>query len=207
MPRSVDYYFTVLSPWSYIGHALFMDIARRHGVGVNYKPVYLGTVFDKTGGLPLQKRHPARQRYRMMELQRWRDRRGMKFVLEPKHWPFDVRFADRLVIAVAGAGHDPDAFLRRAFAAIWEKELDLTDETVLADLVRAAGLDPEPLFAAARGDATEVVYGLNLENAIDAGIFGAPSYVVDGEIFWGQDRLELLDHMLASGRKAFRAVA
>jgi 2-hydroxychromene-2-carboxylate isomerase len=77
MPRTVDYYFTLLSPWAYIGHACFMDIVRRHGVTVNCKPVALAQVFADTGGLPLPKRHPARQRYRMFELQRWRE--GARF--------------------------------------------------------------------------------------------------------------------------------
>lgn len=207
MPRTVDYYFSVVSPWAYIGHGPFMDIAKRHGLAVNYKPVFLGEVFDKTGGLPLPKRHPTRQRYRMLELQRWRERRKMNFHLQPKHWPFDVKLADRLVIAIVNAGREPDAFLGCAFAAIWEAEQDLGDEAVLATLLRDASLDPTALFAAARGSATEVVYALNLENAIAAGVFGSPSYVVDGEVFWGQDRLDLLDAMLQSGRKPYRAVA
>ena len=79
MPRIIDYYFSLVSPWAYIGHAPFMEIARRHGVEVNYKPVFLGRVFAETGGLPLAQRHPARQRYRIVELQRWRERRGLSF--------------------------------------------------------------------------------------------------------------------------------
>ena len=77
MPRTLDYYFSLLSPWAYIGHASLMDIVGRHGLTVNYKPVALVQVFADTGGLPLPKRHPARQRYRMFELQRWREKRGL----------------------------------------------------------------------------------------------------------------------------------
>ena len=122
MPRKIDYYFTLLSPWAYIGHAAFMDVARRHQVAVNYKPVALANVFADTGGLPLAQRHPARQRYRMFELQRWRDKRSLSFHLHPKFWPFDVNLADRLVIATVAAGHDPDGFLRGGFAGVWESE-------------------------------------------------------------------------------------
>src|ERR671920_296818 len=95
MPRTIDYYFSLVSPWAYIGHAPFMEIAQRHGVEVNHKPVFLGRVFSETGGLPLSQRHPARQRYRIVELQRWREKRGLAFNLQPKHWPFHVTLRDR----------------------------------------------------------------------------------------------------------------
>jgi 2-hydroxychromene-2-carboxylate isomerase len=72
-----------------------MAIAGEHGLAVNHKPVFLGRVFAETGGLPLPQRHPARQRYRLVELQRWRDKRGLSFRLQPRHWPFDVNLADR----------------------------------------------------------------------------------------------------------------
>jgi len=203
MPRTIDYYFSLMSPWAYIGHAPFMEIARRHGVEVNYKPVFLGRVFAETGGLPLAKRHPARQRYRLVELQRWRERRGLSFNIKPKFWPFEVNLADRFVIAVTVAGKDADPFLRRAFKALWEEERDLADPLVLAELAEAAGLDSASLMDVATGSTTEAIYALNLENAVAGDVFGSPAYVLDGEVFWGQDRLDLLDDALASGRPAY----
>jgi 2-hydroxychromene-2-carboxylate isomerase len=204
MPRVIDYYFSLVSPWAYIGHSSFMDIARRHGVEVNYKPVFLGRVFSETGGLPLAQRHPVRQRYRMLELQRWREKRGLSFNLQPKYWPFDVNLADRFVISVAVTGKDPDAFLRRAFAAVWEEERDLGNPIVLTELAEQAGLDSTSLMNVAVGSTTEAIYALNLENAVEGGVFGSPAYVLDGEVFWGQDRLELLDDALTAGRKPYR---
>lgn len=204
MSRSVDYYFSLASPWAYIGHASFTDIAQRHGLGVNHKPIFLGRVFAETGGQPLPQRHPARQRYRMVELQRWREKRGLKFNLKPKFWPFDVTLADRFVIAITAARKDPDTFLRRAFASVWEEERNLADPLVIAELAEGAGLASTSLLDAARGDMTEAVYGLNLENAVANDVFGSPAYVLDGEVFWGQDRLELLDDALASGRPPYR---
>jgi 2-hydroxychromene-2-carboxylate isomerase len=204
MPRSVDYYFSMASPWAYIGHAPFMEIAARHGLELNHKPIFLGRVFAETGGQPLPQRHPARQRYRMVELQRWREKRGLSFNLKPKFWPFDVNLADRFVIAITAARKDPDPFLRRAFAGIWEEERNLADPLVIAELAEAAGLDSTSLLDAARGDMTEALYGLNLENAVAGDVFGSPAYVLDGEVFWGQDRLELLADALASGRPPFR---
>ncbi len=204
MPRSVDYYFSMASPWAYIGHAPFMEIAARHGLELNHKPIFLGRVFAETGGQPLPQRHPARQRYRMVDLQRWREKRGLSFNLKPKFWPFDVNLADRFVIAITAARKDPDPFLRRAFAGIWEEERNLADPLVIAELAEAAGLDSTSLLDAARGDMTEALYGLNLENAVAGDVFGSPAYVLDGEVFWGQDRLELLADALASGRPPFR---
>jgi len=204
MPRVIDYYFSLVSPWAYIGHAPFMDIAARHGIEINYKPVFLGRVFAETGGLPLAQRHPARQRYRLVELQRWRERRGLSFNLQPKHWPFDVNLADRMVIAIAASGKSPDAFMRRAYAGLWEEERNLGDPLVLAEMAEQAGHDSSTLMDIATGSTTEAIYALNLENAVAGDVFGSPAYVLDGEVFWGQDRLDLLDDALTSGRAAYR---
>jgi 2-hydroxychromene-2-carboxylate isomerase len=204
MPRIIDYYFSLVSPWAYIGHVPFMEIARRHGIEVNYKPVFLGRVFAETGGLPLAQRHPARQRYRIVEMQRWREKRGLSFNLQPTHWPFDVNLADRFVIAIGAAGKSPDQFLRRAYAAIWEEERNLGDPLVIAELAEMAGLDSSSLMGVAMGSTTEAIYAINLENAVETGVFGSPAYVLDGEVFWGQDRVELLDDALASGRRPFK---
>jgi 2-hydroxychromene-2-carboxylate isomerase len=204
MTRTIDYYFSLGSPWAYIGHRLFMDMVRRHGVEVNYKPIFLGRVFAQTGGLPLPQRHPARQRYRLVDLQRWREKRGLSFNLQPKFWPFDVNLADRFVVAIVAADKDPDAFMHRAMAGIWEEERNLADPLVIAELAEAAGLDSTSLLKAAQGTMTEAVYALNLENAVAADVFGSPAYVLDGEVFWGQDRLDLLDDALTSGRGPYR---
>jgi 2-hydroxychromene-2-carboxylate isomerase len=207
MPRTLDYYFSLLSPWAYIGHASLMDIVGRHGLTVNYKPVALVQVFADTGGLPLPKRHPARQRYRVFELQRWREKRGLAFHLHPKFWPFDGNLADRFVIATVAAGHDPDPLLRAAFTAVWEREQNLGDESTLSDIARAAGLPATELLAAAKADAAQKRYEANVRDAIAVDAFGSPCYVLDGEVFWGQDRLGLLDDALASGRPPYRSDA
>jgi 2-hydroxychromene-2-carboxylate isomerase len=207
MSRAIDYYFSLVSPWAHIGHAPFMEIVRRHDLEVNYKPVFLGHVFAQTGGQPLAQRHPARQRYRLIDLQRWRDKRGLSFQLIPKHWPFDAILADRFVIAINAAKKDPDPFLRSAFAAVWEEERDLADPAVIATLAEQVGLDSARLLEMAQGTTAEAIYALNLENAVAGDVFGSPAYVLDGEVFWGQDRLELLDDALASGRPPYRPVA
>src|SRR6195952_3754146 len=106
MPRQVDYYFSIPSPWAYIGHKTFQEGVSSYGVEVTYKPVLLIDLFSETGGLPLGKRHPVRQRYRMLELQRWREKRGLNFHLQPKHFPFNGRLADGVGLGALGAGQD-----------------------------------------------------------------------------------------------------
>jgi 2-hydroxychromene-2-carboxylate isomerase len=205
MARQIDYYFSMASPWAYIGHALFQNLATGHGCKVAYKPVFLGELFAETGGLPLAKRHPARQRYRMMELQRWREKRGLDFHLQPQHWPFDPKSADSVVVAALEAGLDPEPFMRLVFKSIWEDQLNLGDPATITELANKVGLPGEKLVARAASAEIADAYEQNRQDAIAAGVFGSPGYVLDGEVFWGQDRLELLGDALKSGREPYRA--
>jgi 2-hydroxychromene-2-carboxylate isomerase len=204
MSRRIDYYFSLLSPWAYIGNRFFIEIARRHAARVVYKPVLLNEVFSQTGGVPLAKRHPARQDYRLVELQRWRLKRGLAFHLWPKHWPFDADLANCAVLAVA-AGADPGDFVQKAFNGVWEGQLDLADPAALGSLLHEGGLDADAMIALAKSDEIRAAYERNRLEAIAAGVFGSPAYVLDGEVFWGQDRLDLLEDGLASGRAPFTA--
>jgi 2-hydroxychromene-2-carboxylate isomerase len=203
MPRQVDYYFSFSSPWAYIGHKAFRDVVAAHGLKVNHKPVVLVDLFSETGGLPLIKRHPVRQRYRMVELQRWRDKRGLNFHFQPKYVPLNARLADGVVIAAIEAGLDPDPFLGRAFPAVWEQQLNLADPATIARLADEAGLPGKKLVDRSGSDEISTVYEQNRQDAIAADVFGSPVYVLEGEVFWGQDRIELLADALKSGRNAY----
>ncbi len=205
MARQVDYYFSLASPWAYIGHPLFISIARQHDCTINYKPVFLGELFAETGGLPLNKRHPARQRYRMLELQRWREKRGLSFHLQPQNWPFNARLADGVVLAAMAGGHDPEPYVKAVYPAVWERQFNLGDAAVIAGLADEAGLPGAKLVEQAGSDAITGAYEKNRDEAIAAGVFGSPAYVLDGEVFWGQDRLELLADALASKRKPYQS--
>ena len=205
MPRQVDYYFSFQSPWAYIGHDAFSQVARTYGLKVNYKPVVLVDLFSETGGLPLMKRHPVRQRYRMVELQRWRDKRGLKFHLQPANWPFNARLADGVVIAAIEAGLDPEPFMRRAFAAVWEDQLKLTDPATLSKLADDSGLPGRQLVERSASEEISAAYERNRQEALAADVFGSPVYVLDGEVFWGQDRIELLADALKAGRAPYRS--
>ena len=203
MPRQVDYYFSFQSPWAYIGHGPFSALVSTYNLKVNYKPVVLVDLFSETGGLPLMKRHPVRQRYRMVELQRWRDKRGLQFHLQPANWPFNARLADGVVIAAIEAGLDPSRFLRRGFAGVWEDQLNLADPATIAKLADESGLPGKQLVERSAAEAISAAYEQNRQDALAADVFGSPVYVLDGEVFWGQDRLELLEDALKSGRAPY----
>jgi 2-hydroxychromene-2-carboxylate isomerase len=198
MSITVDYYLSLNSPWTYIGSAPFAEIAKRNGVTVNVKPAKFGPIFEQTGGLPLPKRSPQRQAYRMMELKRWREVRGLPLNLQPKHFPSDDAAATRLVISAKLQGKDAHRLSVELGRALWEREESLADAAAMAAAAQRAGLDAAALRAGGPGDAElDALYQQYTEDALKAGVFGAPSYVLpSGEIFWGQDRLELLERAL-----------
>ena len=201
MSRTIAYYFTLVSPWAYIGHDLITTTARKHDAALDYRPVNLGEVFPNSGGLPLAKRHPLRVAYRTVELKRWREKRGLDFVLKPRGWPFDPTLADCVAVAMLARGEDPNVYLANAFRAVFEKELNLGEAANVASILNEAGHDADVLIADAQSQPIREAYAANNKAALDVGVFGSPSYVLDGEVFWGQDRIELLDDALTSGRK------
>lgn len=203
MSRTVTVYFSMISPWAHLGHAAMMELVARYGLAVVWKPVQLGALFAETGGLPLGKRALQRRRYRMVELQRWAAKRGRPIRFEPAHWPFDPTLADGAVLALLAAGEDPAEFIGAGFRAVWEEDRDLGDLATLADILRACGFEPDAVLASAGTPAVAATYEANRADAVDADVFGSPAYVLDGEVFWGQDRLDMLDDALTSDRAPF----
>lgn len=197
MPKKIDYYLSPSSPWAYLGHQRFIEIARRHDAEIALKPVDYGRIFPATGGLPLKQRPKARQAYRMMELRRWRARLGIELILEPKFTPVDAAPAARLIIAAMREGRDGLSLTAAIMRALWAEDRDIADRVTLAAIATAQGHDPDRLLAAAADPATEATYARYTEDALAAGVFGAPTYVREGELFWGQDRLDFVDSALA----------
>ncbi len=200
MAATIDYYFATISPWAYLGHARFVAIARARGATVNVLPVDYGRIFPVSGGLPLPQRAAQRQAYRLVELARWSKHLGLPLNLHPRHFPVPGDAAARLIHAVAAADGG-DAALALAGAvlrAVWVDERDVSNPEHLAALLDAQGLPAARLDAAQAPDA-QARYDAATQRAIDAGVFGAPSYVIDGEIFWGQDRLDFVQRRLQAG--------
>ena len=198
MSITITYYLSLNSPWTYMGSAPFAEIVRRYGATVDVKPAKFGPIFEQTGGLPLPKRSPQRQAYRLMELKRWREVRGIPLTVEPKYFPSDDLAATRLVIAAKLQDKDAHRLSLEFGRTIWEREESLADAAVMSAAAQRAGLDAAALRANGPSDAElDALYEQFTQDALKAGVFGAPSYVLpSGEIFWGQDRLELLDGAL-----------
>ena len=203
-PRTLDYFFSSVSPWTFLGHAPVMALAARHGVNVRFHPVALGPVFAETGGLPLAKRAPPRQRYRILELQRWRQKRGVDLNVHPAHWPFDGTLADQTILAAIEAGHAPVALMERIFSGVWVRQENLGLPEVIAACADAVGLPGAELVAAAGEEKIAALYRGYRARALAADVYGAPCYVLDGEVCWGQDRIDLLDDALTSGRAPYQ---
>ena len=198
MTITIDYYLSLNSPWTFIGSAPFAGIAARHNVTVNVKPAKFGPIFEQSGGLPLPKRSPQRRAYRMMELKRWREVHGIPLNPEPKYFPCDDTAATRLVIAASLQGKDAHRLSLELGRAIWERDETLVDPEVISSAAKRAGLDAAALRAGGPSDAElDALHEQYTQDALKAGVFGAPSFVLpSGEIFWGQDRLELLERAL-----------
>ncbi len=195
---TIDYYFTLNSPWTYLGSARFAEIAKRHGATVNVKPTKFGVVFPQTGGLPLPKRAPARQKYRLMEIKRWPEFLGMSFISQPKNFPSNETKGTRLVLAAAQAGQDAHALATEIGRALWERDENFGEDSVLDAAAERAGLNAAELRTVASDEELDARHDAFTAEALERGVFGAPSYVLpSGEFFWGQDRLEFLDRALA----------
>ncbi len=198
MAKTIDYYFTPVSPWAYLGHQRFVDIAKRHGAHINVKPVDFGRIFPVSGGLPLAKRAPQRQAYRLMELKRWRAFLGMPLNLQPKFFPPAGEPASLLIIAADRKELGAMALAGALMRAVWAEDRNIADPETLKMIAREQGRDAELLAATAAEPETKALFDAYTQEAIDRGVFGAPTYAYGDELFWGQDRLEFVDRALAA---------
>jgi 2-hydroxychromene-2-carboxylate isomerase len=168
---------------------------------VSVRPVDYGVIFPASGGLPLAKRAPQRQAYRLVELQRFSQWLGVPLHPQPAHFPVPYDHASRLVLAAERA-HGAMAALDlagRIGRAIWSEQRHAADEATLQALLAEAGLSPGVWAQSQQADIGEA-YAACTQQALEAGVFGAPSYVIDGEIFWGQDRLDFVERRLRAGQ-------
>jgi len=197
MSKVVDYYYTPASPWTYLGHERFEAIARRHGATIQYKPVDYGKIFPLSGGLPLGKRAPQRQAYRLAELKRWRDFLGVSLNIQPKYHPVASDLAAQLIIAAERAGTPAGPLSFALMRACWAEDRNISDADTLSVIATEQNLDGKKLIAIARTPEITMLYEALTREAIDRQVFGAPFFIYKGEPFWGQDRLDFLDRALA----------
>jgi 2-hydroxychromene-2-carboxylate isomerase len=203
--RSIDYYDSMSSPWTYLGHVRFLDLARRFGLAVKHKPMDLLKVWSVSGGLPLQQRARQRQIYRHQELRRWKEFLGVPCNVEPAFHPVADRRACFLVIAAMARNADWEKLSCALLRAVWVEERNIADHATLAAIADENGMDGKALLAATEDAAVQAEYQANTDEAMARGVFGAPTYVFDDELFWGQDRLDMLAWRLQQKLGAPRA--
>ena len=203
MAAKIDYFFTCISPFSYLGHQAIQEVARRQGVQLSCRPMRLGEVFATSGAVPLAQRTEARKRYRLVELQRIAEFRGLPINLKPAFFPADPSLGDATVASLAATGADPLDYMDALYRAVWVDDANVADEGVVAARLTECGHDAAAIIAAARSEAMQEAIVRNTADAVAAGAMGSPTYVLNGEPFWGQDRIEYLDRALSIRRAPF----
>ncbi|HEV7814138.1 MAG TPA: 2-hydroxychromene-2-carboxylate isomerase [Janthinobacterium sp.] len=199
MSKICQYFFAPQSPWAYLGHARFVALATQHGVQIEVRPFDLGKVFGVSGGLPLAKRAPQRQAYRLVELARWSAFLELPMNVQPKFFPVSPEASAKLIIATRLAlGVDVALELAGALMrGLWAEERNVGDEETLVQIANACELDGRMLLKSSETASVQAEYDRNTEDATAANVFGSPWYVYDGEGYWGQDRLDFLERTFA----------
>lgn len=201
----IDYYYFSISPFAYLGHQEILRVADKHGAQLNFKPVDLFKIWEISGAVPPGKRPAVRQRQRFIELQRVAEYRKLPINIRPEYFPTDPQLADKTVIALVKDGHNPADYMNKVFSAIWAENKNVADQDVIADLLQTSGFDAQDIISKAQLDEMDAIRQKNSQDAIDADAVGVPTYVLNGEAFWGQDRIDHLDAALSSGRAPFTA--
>jgi carboxymethylenebutenolidase len=201
MTLHVDYYASLNSPWTHLGAARIEAMAMAANATLRIFPVDFGAIFAASGGLPLPQRSAQRQAYRLQELARWRDHLGIPIHVQPKFFPSSEALTASCVIAVRELVGDQPAIklAHRVLKAVWQDEKNPADPVTLASLITDVGLEPEQVLKLGAEPRWAEQRLADTQAALDRGVFGAPSYVIGEEIFWGQDRLGFVERRLARG--------
>ncbi len=207
--RKLDFYFSFISLYTYIGYEAFEALVQKYDLEVTYKPIDLHAVFSASGGLPVSKRPPQRQAYRFVEMQRWAITRNIPLVLKPKYHPSDPVIGHRMLITAMAQNLDVRAFIRNSLKILWVDDLDIKDSKVMVGVANKSGLDGEQLLRdSVNHEVDTEVHRLTAE-AVERQVFGTPFFFYRDEPFWGQDRLDLLEDAIQSNRDpiSFRLIS
>jgi 2-hydroxychromene-2-carboxylate isomerase len=201
MGLHIDYYASLNSPWTHLGAARIEAMAMAHDATLRIYPVDFGAIFSQSGGLPLPQRSPQRRFYRMQELARWRDHLGIPIHPEPKFFPSSEALTSGCVIALRETVGDQPAIklAHRVLKAVWQEEKNPADPATLASFITELGLDADQVMKLGAETRWAERRVADTKWALERNVFGAPSYVIGDEIFWGQDRLEFVQRRLARG--------
>jgi 2-hydroxychromene-2-carboxylate isomerase len=198
--RKLDFYFSFISLYTYIGYEAFEALVKKYDLEVTYKPIDLHAIFLASGGLPVSKRPPQRQAYRFVEMQRWAIARNIPLVLKPKHHPSDPAIGHRMLIAAMARNLDVREFIRNSLRILWVDDLDIKDSKVMVAVANKSGLDGELLLKDSTSQEIDIEINQLTVEAVERQVFGTPFFFYRDEPFWGQDRLDLLEDAIKSNR-------
>lgn len=201
MALHIDYYASLNSPWTHLGAARIEAMAMTNHATLRIYPVDFGEIFAQSGGLPLPKRSPQRQAYRLQELAGWRDHLGIPIQIQPKFFPSSEQHSAGCVIALRETMGDQPAIklAHRVLKAVWQEDKNAGDPATLAGLIIEIGLNADQVLKLGEDARWAERRVADTRAALERGVFGAPSYVIGEEIFWGQDRLGFVERRLARG--------
>lgn len=206
MPAPViDYYFTSISPFTYLGHEEIRSVAGRHNATLAVKPIDLKVIWAVTGNQPLAQRPQMRQDYRIIDLKRIAERRSLPINVRPKFFPADGSFADLVTVALVAMDINPLDFMESVFTGTWVRDEDIADRVQIEAYLDRLGLPKSEIIERAEAPESAAIRKANSDAALAACVPGSPSFVLNGEPFFGQDRIDDLEHALDTGRAPFRA--
>jgi len=193
----IEYYYGIPSPFTYLGSLQFQAIAKKYSAEIIEKPCDLvGGVFAKTGGIPVPQRSPQRQKYRLDEIKRWSEFLKIEINIKPKffppkdpHLPAKFTIAANLLDIKVVFGHE-------ILKQLWSEEKDISDIKNIEKISDSFKIDFKELSTLANSEKVSKIYTDNTLEAIKKNVFGAPTYIYNNELFWGQDRLEFLERAL-----------
>jgi 2-hydroxychromene-2-carboxylate isomerase len=208
MTIQLDCFYSLSSPWAYFAGPQLQDIVRRHRVKLVLKPYDFQDVAVKNGGVPIRTRPEPRRTYHDEELARWGEYLGMAITVEPKHYPRHTvadrdwnKYAGWMVIAAQLQGHDASVLSHALLRALWAEERDTSLADVRIQVADENGYDGKTLQSLERAPETLATYAQYSREAHSVGVFGAPTFVLDGVRYWGQDRLSFVDRALDRKRR------
>ena len=199
----VDYFMSHGSPWTFLGHKRLGEIIKKYKVKLNMFPVNYGEIFPISGGLPVSKRPVQRQKIRLQELKRWSKFLDINLIPQPTSFPSKSMLPSLLIIASQIMKTNKDFELaHNIMNALWVEDLDIDDENVLFSILNKMDFSSEEILSLAKSEECSNIMQKFTKIAIEKNVFGAPTFIIDDQIYWGQDRLNFVDRHLESLIKA-----
>jgi 2-hydroxychromene-2-carboxylate isomerase len=193
----VTYYFTPVSGFAWVGHRAFLDLAEKAGAEVIFRPFDILALFAAQGTVPPPKQGDLRLGYRREDMARWAARRGVALNPIPAHWPAPSAPSCKVLLAADALGHDMGDVAEALMRGIWSEERNIADSGDLEAILGGAGYPAAEILARSQAADIDAALEANGEAAQADGVFGSPTYVVDGTRFFGQDRLDFVAEALA----------